>query len=159
MENPEGLKFCKSCQAVLPQIPTAGRMDEGHEKVMDRYYQVEEAVNAIKSGEITMEEFTDFLSGIIEILGQKEEEIRSVEMPQEIYEEFSDELEAGFEGMSLFNEGLAVIAQYLDDQNNEHLDAGMELCLQGSEKLNEAMLLNKQHKKRLTEMVDTTTLL
>lgn len=158
-ENSDTSKFCNNCQAALPQIPAASRGHRDPDKVMDRFYQVEEAVKATKSGEWTVDEYADFLDNISEVLAQKEDEIRAIELPDDLYEEFSDELESGFEGMALFNEGINHLMSYVEDQDTSHLDYGMDLCLQGSEKLNDAMRLNRLHKKKLEDLIDTTTLM
>ncbi len=158
-ENTEGVKFCINCQSVLPQIPAASRPPSTPEMIMDRFYQVEEAVKSIRSEEWTIDEFADYMENMAEVLAQKEEDIRSIDLPDDLYEEFAEELEIGFEGMALFIEGVNHLIDYVDDPNPEHLEYGLDLCRKGGEKVNEAIRLNKQHTDRLKETIDTSTMM
>lgn len=155
-ENQDGTKFCSNCQAALPQIPAASQMPRDPEKIMDRYHQVEDAVNSVKSGEWTMEEYAEYLENMVDMLAQKEEDIRSMDLPDDLYDEFAEELEVGFEGMAMFIEGVNHLLSYVDDQNGDHLDYGLELCYQGGEKVNEAISMNKKHTDKLKETIDTS---
>lgn len=148
-QNPDGVKFCESCQNPMPQISSV-LVD--NPKVMERYLQLKEAADAVKNGDWTFEEFAEFLEEVTRILVQKEQEIRDIEIPEEAYDDFSQELEVGFNGIALYNEGIANMMMYLEDKNSEHLDHGLELAYQGNEQVNEAMRINRANKRKLEEM-------
>jgi len=49
---------------------------------------------------------------------------------------------------------------YLDDQNPEHIEYGLELVHQGNESINKAMRINRENRRKLEEMyVDTSTMM
>jgi hypothetical protein len=148
-QNPDGTKFCESCQTPMPQISPV-LVD--NPKVMERYMQLKEAADAVKSGDWTFEEFSEFLEEVTRVLVQKEQEIREIEIPEEAYDDFASELEVGFNGIALYNEGIANMMMYLEDKNSEHLDHGLEMAYQGNEQVNEAMRINRANKRKLEEM-------
>ncbi|MFP4498380.1 MAG: hypothetical protein ACLFQV_09240 [Vulcanimicrobiota bacterium] len=130
------------------------------DKEMGRYNQLREAVEKIKSGEWSIDEYADFIENIAEALAQKETEIRDIEIPEEAYDDFAEELEVGFNGIALYNEGVSHMMLYLEDENVEHLDYGLELAYQGNEQINEAMCINRRNRRKLEEMyIDTSTVI
>lgn len=129
-------------------------------KVNERYMQLKEAGEKVKSGEWSIEEYGSFLSEIHQILSQKEQEIREIEIPEEAVEEFSEELNVGFNGIELYNQGISNMMLYLEDENPDHIDYGLELVHEGNEKINEAMRINRENRRKLEEMyIDTSTLM
>jgi len=49
---------------------------------------------------------------------------------------------------------------YLENQDPNHIDYGLELVHEGNEKINEAMKINRENRKKLEEMyIDTSTLM
>lgn len=160
-ENLDASRFCSNCNAALPQIiadAQAGGVLAS--KVMERYYQLKDAAEKVKNGEWTLEEYSSYLEGIAQVLAQKEQEIREIEIPEEAYEDFAEELEVGFNGIALYNEGIAHMMLYLEDQDPDHLDYGLDLVYQGNEQINEAMRINRDNRKKLEEMyIDTSTMM
>ncbi len=155
-QNPPGAKFCESCNAVLPKM--AQEEITAPPKVNERYNQLKNAAEKVKSAEWTVEEYGSFLENISAILSQKEQEIREIEIPEEAIEDFREELEVCFAGIDLYNQGIAEMKLFLEDLNPEHLDYGLELVHQGNEKINEAMRINRENRRKLEEMyIDTST--
>ncbi|MCE1246618.1 MAG: hypothetical protein LWY06_08240 [Firmicutes bacterium] len=159
-QNSDMQKYCSNCQAVLPNIPSGTQMSIESETVMERYNQLKEAAEMVLCGEWTIEEYGDFLESVSRVLAQKEQEIRDIDIPEEAYDDFTDELQTGFEGIALYNEGIAHMLLYLEDQDPENIDHGLELVYQGNEKVNEAMKINRDNRKKLEEMyIDTSTMM
>jgi len=159
-QNSDDKKYCVNCQAVLPNIPAASRSPKPPEIVMERYNQLKEAGDMVLNGEWTVEEYGEFLEGISQVLAQKEQEIREIEIPEEAYDDFAEELEVGFNGIALYNEGIAHMMLYLEDENPEHIEYGLQLVYEGNESINEAMKVNRENRRKLEEMyIDTSTMM
>lgn len=158
-QNSDSQKYCISCQSVLPNIPSV-QVITAPDKVMERYNQLKEAADMVLSGEWTIEQYGEFLENVSRILAQKEQEIRDIEIPEEAYDDFSEELQVGFEGIALYNEGIAHMMMYLESQNPDDIEYGLELVYQGNEKINNAMRINRENRRKLEEMyIDTSTMM
>jgi len=157
-KNSAGANYCERCSAALPKMT---QTETGPPpKVNERYMQLKEAGEKVKNGEWTIEEYGKFLGEIQQVLALKESEIREIEIPEEAIEEFSEELEVGFNGIELYNQGISNMMLYLEDQNPDHIDYGLELVNDGNEKINEAMRINRENRRKLEEMyIDTSTLM
>jgi len=157
-KNPDGANFCQSCSAALPRMTQTDAAPPT--KVNERYMQLKDAGDKAKSGEWSIEEYGQFLHEIQQILAQKEAEIKEIEIPEEALDEFAEELDVGFGGIELYNQGIATMMLYLEDQDPNHIDYGLELVHEGNEKINEAMRINRENRKKLEEMyIDTSTLM
>jgi len=149
--NPPNQNFCEKCNASLPKIVEQSKI-EVPLRVNERFNQLKEAGDKVLSGEWTVEQFAEFLEHIYQILVQKEQEIREIEIPQETFDDFRDELETGFAGIELYNQGLAEMNAYVQDLNSEHIEYGLQLVNEGNEKINEAMRINRENRQKLEEM-------
>ncbi|MDQ7824781.1 MAG: zinc ribbon domain-containing protein [Candidatus Eremiobacteraeota bacterium] len=156
--NAQGANYCTRCNAALPKMTQTDTAPPT--KVNERYMQLKEAGEKAKSGEWTIEQYGKFLQDIQAILAQKEQEIREIEIPEEAIEEFAEELEVGFNGIELYNQGIANMLLFLEDKNADHIDYGLELVHEGNEKINEAMRINRENRRKLEEMyIDNSTLM
>ena len=148
--NPHGAKFCESCNAQLPKV--SHEESSSIPKVNERYMQLKNAGEKVKVGEWTVDEYSSFLDNMMNVLMQKEQEIREIEIPDEASEEFREELEAGFSGIDLYNQGIAEMRLFIDDLNSEHIDRGLQLVSDGNERINDAMRINRENRRKLEEM-------
>lgn len=159
-QNPDNKNYCVNCNAALPAIPASAQVPKSQSAVMERYNQLREAADMVINGEWTIEEYGEYLENLAQVLAQKEQEIRDIEIPEEAYEDFEEELSVGFEGITLYNEGIAHMMLYLDDQDPAHIEHGLDLVHQGNENINDAMKINRQNRRKLEEMyVDTSTMM
>lgn len=149
------MEFCETCRVPLPKAAEGSQQSslEGaqpdivpEEDETSRYGDIKEAVEKMQSGEWTLEEYEYFMQDLMQLLMSFEQEIRDVEIPEESYDEFNNELETGFTGVNLYNEGLATLMLYVDDQNPVHLENGLQLVWEGNEKINEAIRINRLHR-------------
>lgn len=132
----------------------------GHQKVNERYLQLKEAGEKVTSGAWTVEEYAAFLDHIARVLAQKEQEIRDIEIPPEAFEDFRQELEIGFSGIELYNNGINTMRGYLNDDDTTHIEEGLELIREGNEMINEAMRINRENRKKLEEVyLDSSTMM
>ena len=119
---------------------------------------MKDAGDKVKSGEWSIDEYADFLGNISNTLAQKEQEIREIEIPEEAFEDFREELEMGFMGIELYNDGIAEMKIYVEDKDSAHIDYGLQLIADGNERINEAMRINRENRRKLEEMyIDTST--
>ena len=154
--NPPGSNYCQKCNAILPKM--AQTEVAPPPKVNERYNQLRNAGDRVKSGEWTVDEYSDFLAGISNALAQKEMEIREIEIPEESYEDFREELEIGFSGIELYNQGISEMRLYIEDLDPARIDCGLELIADGNDRINEAMRINRENRREIEEMnIDTST--
>lgn len=159
-QNEDSSRHCTQCNAVLPNISSSvTQVPKPPDKVYERYEHLREAGEKVLEGEITIEEYADFVEEISHVLAQREEEIRDVEIPDDAYEDFSEELELGFQGISLYNEGIAHMLMYVEDQDPEHIRYGLELVYEGNESINDAMKINRDNRRKLEEMIDNSRII
>ena len=151
--NPPGANYCKNCNAMLPKMVQSEAV--AHKKITTRYLQLKNAGEQAKCGEMTVEEYAEFLDNISRILSEREVEIRSIienEIPPEAMDDFAEELENGIAGIDNYNEGIGHMKLFVDDLNPDHIDYGLELIYQGNELINEAMRINRQNRLKMEEM-------
>lgn len=158
-QNPNGLNYCQNCNTMLPKVPQAADIGQ-HQKVNERYLQLKEAGDRVLAGEWTVEEYATFLDHISRVLAQKEQEIRDIEIPPEALEDFRQELEIGFSGIEMYNNGISTMRLFLADRNSAHIHEGLELIREGNEMINEAMRVNRENRRKLEEVyIDSSTMM
>jgi hypothetical protein len=160
-QNAGGQNYCQHCNAILPKISQAvPEATAAPQKVNERYLQLKDAGDKVVSGAWTVEEYGVFLENISKILTQKEQEIREIEIPPEAVEDFREELEVGFAGIDLYNQGVSIMKLFLEDGEPSHIEEGLELIREGNEMINEAMRINRENRRKLEEMyIDTSTMI
>ncbi len=119
--------------------------------------EIEDACQRVASGEWNGDQFADYIDQLAEKLQERENFIRQIEIPPEAIEDMREELEIGFSGIAHWNDGVARIAQFLDEPEVAHLEEGLEMCRQGNDLLNEAMALNRENYKRVESMYREST--
>lgn len=152
-KNPESANYCQKCNALLPKI-SAGYKPPPPQKVIGRFNQFKDAVENIKNKKWSVKDLKKFLDDISKNLDIRAREIKEVEIPSEIAAEFKDELAIGFDGINLYENGMKELYSYLENQNLEHLDKGLELIKEGNDKINEAIKINRENREKLEELYD-----
>lgn len=159
--NPDGSNYCQECNAVLPKLHQVSVVPP--QKVNERYNQLREAGEKVKGGEWTIEQYAEFLNNVAQILAQKAEEIREIsetEIPPEAFADFEEELTIGFDGIAHYELGIVEMMLYCGSHDPTHIDKGLELVAIGNEKINEAMGINRENRRKLEEMyIDTSTII
>jgi hypothetical protein len=153
--NNHGGKFCENCKAQFPNFSDYEILV--YPKVNERYLRLKNAGDKVKVGEWTTDEFIAFLDQMSNILAQKESEIREIEIPDETFKDFQEELETGFAGIELYNLGIAEMRLFIEDFNSEHLEKGLHTIADGNEKINEAMRINRINHIKLEEQYPFTS--
>jgi hypothetical protein len=125
-----------------------------------RFQKVKNEADKVRAGQMSHEDFTHFVDTTIELIMEKEATIRDTEIPSEAVEDFREEMEMGLAGIDLFCRGLAEMRVYVEDEDGQHLDAGLELVRDGNGMLNNAIMINRRNRHKLEEMyIDASTTL
>jgi ribosomal protein L40E len=151
-QNGDAHSNCEKCQAQLPRMAQAPKEESGPNYISDRVRELEEASQKVQSGEWSMEKFSEYIDGILQVMNEREQTIRAIEIPPQTIEQFRAELEAGFNGITLYHEGLARMASYAESEDPAVLSEGLELVRKGNDFLNEALRLNYSSQKKYEEM-------
>ncbi|MCD4786142.1 MAG: zinc ribbon domain-containing protein [Candidatus Eremiobacteraeota bacterium] len=145
--------YCEKCGATLPKLAYAIDM-ASVEKVNERYMGFVKAAEMVKSGEWSIEEFEEFMEKIYNKLKTIESEIGQVPITEEIMEDFEEELDVGFAGVKLYNEGMKEMMEFIEDENPVHLDEGLIKIRKGNEQIHRARIINRDRDKRLGAHAD-----
>ena len=122
------------------------------ERAVGRYNQFKRAVDNVRDGSWSIEEFNEFLVNIYESLSAKAQEVRDM-LGSEEYATYQDdngaEVDNGLAGMELYEAGMQEMALFLEDGEQVHLDEGLALMWEGNEKINEAMRINRESRDNI----------
>ena len=151
-QNGDGVSNCEQCGAQLPRMVQNPQEESGPTYISDRVKELEDAATKVQSGDWSMDKFSEYIDGILQVMNEREQSIRSIEIPPQTIDQFRAELEAGFNGITLYHEGLARMAGYAETQDPANLTEGLELVKQGNDFLNEALRLNYTSQKKYEEM-------
>lgn len=149
-QNPDGVKFCQSCNAILPKISESVATPLSP-RISNHYNQLQDACQQVRAGQWSMDQFQNVLDQIYAIISERAQEIESLEIPEAIRPRLQEQLDMGFSGIYDFLEGIQELRLYLEDSNEEHLDIGLELAERGNESLNSALDMARSNIRRLKE--------
>jgi len=154
-ENPPTSSICDrpGCGAKLPRIEQSAP-ETKRAKVTDRYDRFKSAVDRVRDGEWTLEDFRSFLEEIDKLLTAKRKAYFDV-ITESGYAEFtetSEEVDQASSGIEDYEKGLGLMWQYAQEEADDSvLDRALGYMWEGNEKLNKAMTLNRALRKELTE--------
>lgn len=121
------------------------------EKVSGRMGQFVDAVNNVKGGAWSAEEFLEFLQNMFVVLQEKRVGTEAL-IEESHYDEFcQEEVELGLQGMEQFEEGMQEMSLFLEDGEVAHLDVGLASINHGNELLNDAMRVNRASRRKLED--------
>lgn len=150
-KNPEGQKYCESCNANLPRISESVAAPPP-EKINIHYNQLKEAGEKIQTGEFTPEQYLGVLDRIYNVVTERLNDLENLEISDEIRASVDEELQLGVAGIQYFLQGIDEMRVYLDDSNVEHITVGMESVYQGNEHLNAALDMARDNIRKLRDM-------
>lgn len=157
-DNSDELTTCPKCNAPMPQ-KSNGISSAPPKKVYDRYHKIKTLAEQAKNGEISMEEFKDFLLTTKSILETKEKDIKEIEIQPEYHDDFLLEMDVGFHGLQLFYQGIDMLVTYTAIKSDEILERGLMFINDGNELVNEAMSINREHRRQMEELYSGSNLL
>ncbi len=140
--NPATEELCLACAATLE----ANR----RERFTGRYNHVRKHVEALRAGELSHDDFRYWLDELLTEMLERGRGILAFMQESEYWKENQEEVETGLKGVESFEAGLYEIATYFEDLNEAHLDEGLQLCWAGTEKIVDAMRINRQNRESLS---------
>ncbi len=152
-ENDDTSTFCNKCGARIPHFEQAEAAVKEHTPINGRLRNIENAVESVKSGSLSLDGFISYMQDLHSTLLNKEKEIREIVIPEEASVDFQEELNVGFSGIGLYNQGIGLMLSYDGGEDTSVLDEGLEYVRQGNECINEAMRINLASRSRLEEEI------
>lgn len=113
--------------------------------------QIIEACENVRSGQWPPEQFLESIERIYSTIYERAQEIESLEIPDYLLPKLQEQLEVGFNGITDLLDGIQEIRLYLEDENEEHLDIGIEMAKRGNENLNLALEMARNNIRNLKE--------
>ncbi|MBI3928288.1 MAG: hypothetical protein HY319_22280 [Armatimonadetes bacterium] len=148
--NQPGVGQCTHCGAALPRILQPTSVDQ-FEKRTSRYNQFREAGQKAKEGKWSPEEYADWLQNISRLLAQKARYLIDLYHSTGYYEYGAEEVEMGITGIQDYEQAMETMWEFIEDGDPRHIERGLELMWEGNEKINEAMRLNREFRRRLED--------
>lgn len=149
-QNNDSERNCVECGALLPRDNYGmGFSDSSSSLELEtgRVRQFADAVEKVRSGEWSVDDFGAFIHHMYETLGNMRASIEQ-DLIDMGYEEFgAEEMECGIEGLDLFDAGMEEMSLYCEDEDEGHLAEGMERIVKGNEKIHEAKCKNRSERK------------
>lgn len=145
--NDPGVNYCRSCHSLLPKIDFASEVTM--QRIFDRVDKIKDACEKVSSGGMTIEEFFQFIQTTFTNLTQRAQEITEIVNESNYASVSPEEVELGFAGMELYEQGLLELMAYAEDQDSAHLQNGLEMLTQGNDNINEAMRINRDNRSQL----------
>lgn len=146
------LNKCPACKAPFGAALPGSLQAEEIEYCAERVSEFQQAADRILSEEWSVDQFLDYLEGQAECFFEYEEAIRGIQIPHEAIEDFRDELQRGFKGLALYQEGINTMKLFVDTQDTVYLEDGIELVRQGNDLLNDAIRINFQQRQKHEEL-------
>jgi len=145
--------YCLKCGATLPKLAYKMEMPSV-DMVLDLYYKFAGVIDKVRNGQASVSQFEEFLVKQYEKQKAYEQALHDLEIPDNLAHEFEEEFEVGFQGIDRVNEGMEIMSFYLEDRNDDHLDHGMALILEGSELIHKAKLINRKRDRCQSQVAD-----
>ncbi|MBQ7528767.1 zinc ribbon domain-containing protein [bacterium] len=151
-QNDDSERSCVECGALLPRANYGMDLSDSSsssslELETGRVRQFADAVEKVRSGEWSVDDFGAFINHMYELLSNMRAGIEQ-DLIDMGYEEFgAEEMECGLEGLELFDVGMVEMSHYCEDEDEGHLAEGMESIVKGNEKIHEAKCKNRSERK------------
>lgn len=142
------MNVCPNCDAAMPRY---SEPFSAPEMVTSRFRQFQDAAEKVRSGAWSVQEFASFLETISAYLAEKAREILQYVQETGYYEYGQAEVDTGFSGIQDYEAGMMELYEFVHDPDPSHLDQGLGRIWEGNVKINEAMRINREERKKLEE--------
>lgn len=143
-ENPDDAMstFCQYCNTKLPprglyNILAMPSVEES------RLNAVKQKCDEVLDGSLEMQDFADFIYSNYDKINLVTAEICELVDGEDYMSVSSDEVNAGYEGLQLWSDGLSEIYAYSEDNDESHISSGLAMISKGNELVNLAMKINR----------------
>lgn len=145
--NPPGEAFCQRCNHLLGSVRPSARPDATAST--SRYRQIRMRCEEVQSGQITMEQFAEFLQQTATILQTRARDIYDNIQSTEYDKENAEEVSVGLAGVDSYQAGMNELWQFIDDGDPQHLETGLLQIWEGNQGIIEAMRINRESREEL----------
>lgn len=158
-ENPRSVRYCIKCNYNFPplqieeeatldvRLEEGGIQQTGH-VMTENLAKLYGAVDGIKSGTISMEEYIQTINWFRDIMNRAMEEEKKIKIPEggdpEAAEAFAAFKETFDLGMQDIGDGLALLTLYVERQSPDLLETGMEQIMRGGDRLFQVKMVGEQ---------------
>lgn len=144
--NEHGVNYCQNCNAPMARMDMPAEVSLP--TVEERFNIIRKACEKASSGEWTVEALTCHVQEILNLLTQKFREIQDLVADTNYVNDSPEEVEVGFAGMELYEQGLLELLAYAEKQDPLHLQSGLEMVRRGNEHINNAMRINRENRNK-----------
>lgn len=148
--NPVAARYCAACNALLPQVeleveeePRLDLVDSGapgERALPENLQRLVEAVEGVRTGRTGPADFLATLDWLEALVASASRRLRGLEEPpretpeeqMSLYRQARRTME---EGLALMDEGLRTLRSYLDTEQPQRLDRGLEQVLEGGDRV------------------------
>lgn len=124
-------------------------MQPDAEAATSRYRIIRARVEDLRNGQITLDQFADFLRETSDILAACSQDIYDNIEASGYYAENAEEVDMGLAGVQGYESGLNELWQYVEDGDATHLEQGLLTIWDGNQRIIEAMRINRQSREAL----------
>lgn len=107
-----------------------------------RVQELERLIQLYQEEAIELPELENFLNEQWQIFEQREETLNRIHIPEQALGDLTQELQAGYQGITLWKEGLQLIYDALLEKKSDLFEQGQANCRQGDQHLQQAIAYN-----------------
>lgn len=123
--------------------------NESSAPARDRLAMFEEAVAQVRSGETSVDGFSVWLEEMAAQMAERQRHLQEIydALPPELAGAFVEEAEVGFQGITLYLDGIAHLRAYARQPQDELLDRALTAMRAGNALIVNAMHINRQNRE------------
>lgn len=143
----EGVLYCRECRTLLIDDATDAPPPDEDERVL----LLAQGCELVQSGEWDLGTFREWLAEFTTEQERRESQVQGVyqSVPIGLEEDFQEEMETGFHGVTSVKEALALLADYDPEASSPSiLTRSLALFFQGVCTVKEAMQINRRNRGR-----------
>jgi hypothetical protein len=144
-QNPANEEFCQACNASIGRVDPSASGDAS----TGRYKAIRAAVEQVQTGAMPVDRFARWLEETSTVMANKARGIMDTIEACNYWQEGAEEIEVGLSGVQSFEEGLGELYAYTQDGEPAHLEQGLVMVWEGTQRIIEAMRINRDSRQDL----------
>lgn len=114
-----------------------------------RFNELQDLADQVRSGRLTRPDYAEILGEVAREMASHEQQLRSLDVPDEAAQALQAELSAGLRGLALMRQGVDRMRRYAEEPLELHLEEGLQLVGQGQAELVLAVQMNRRSREEL----------
>ena len=151
--NPQSEEFCVACNAKIGSVRIGMKVDQ--EAGSGQYKQLKDKVDALVEGSLSRDQFTSWLEEISSRFTHKHQSLIDVFDGMNYFNDNPSECDMGMSGIEYFESGVNEFWAYLEDNDSTHLEGGLQMAWEGTQRIMEAMRINRESRAELAMYWDS----